>query len=306
MTNKIAVLMGGNSVERDISLMSGLAILSGLNELGIEAHALDTQDVSILDLKKNNFTKIFIALHGRGGEDGTLQAVLDFLQIPYTGSGFMASAISMDKIRSKLLWKGKGLPVSNYVWLTRTQYDSGLDDHIKKKIFSLGLPLIIKPNCGGSSFGISLVNNIDFLCKALQKAFLYDQDVLIETFLNGSEYTVSIIGNQVLPSIRIETRNDFFNYEAKYIVNDTQYFCPSGLSSSQEIRLQQLVLSAWNVLGCSGWGRVDVMADQNENFYLLEVNTSPGMTNHSLVPIAAKHAGYSFSQLVARILELAN
>lgn len=306
MTEKVAVLMGGTSAERDVSLMSGAAVLAGLREMGIDAHAVDTRDVSVLDLKQQGFAKAFIALHGRGGEDGTLQAVLEFLQLPYTGSGVMASAITMDKLRSKLLWQGRGLPSGKFVWLTRQQHEQGLDAEITAAIEALGLPLFVKPSCEGSSVGISRVNHVDALPAALEEAFRHDDDVLIEAFLSGAEYTVGIVGEQILPSIRIKTASEFYDYEAKYISDDTEYFCPSGLSAEQEAELQTLVWSAWRALGCSGWGRVDVMADGEGNFQLLEVNTSPGMTSHSLVPMAAKQAGYSFPQLVARILELAD
>lgn len=306
MTEKVAVLMGGTSAERDVSLMSGAAVLAGLREMGIDAHAVDTRDVSVLDLKQQGFAKAFIALHGRGGEDGTLQAVLEFLQLPYTGSGVMASAITMDKLRSKLLWQGRGLPSGKFVWLTRQQHEQGLDAEITDAIEALGLPLFVKPSCEGSSVGISRVNHADALPAALEEAFRHDDDVLIEAFLSGAEYTVGIVGEQILPSIRIKTASEFYDYEAKYISDDTEYFCPSGLSAEQEAELQTLVWSAWRALGCSGWGRVDVMADGEGNFQLLEVNASPGMTSHSLVPMAAKQAGYSFPQLVARILELAD
>lgn len=306
MTEKVAVLMGGTSAERDVSLMSGAAVLAGLREMGIDAHAVDTRDVSVLDLKQQGFAKAFIALHGRGGEDGTLQAVLEFLQLPYTGSGVMASAITMDKLRSKLLWQGRGLPSGQFVWLTRQQHEQGLDADTTKAIEALGLPLFVKPSCEGSSVGISRVNHADALPAALEEAFRHDDDVLIEAFLSGAEYTVGIVGEQILPSIRIKTASEFYDYEAKYISDDTEYFCPSGLSAEREAELQTLVWAAWRALGCSGWGRVDVMADGEGNFQLLEVNTSPGMTSHSLVPMAAKQAGYSFPQLVARILELAD
>lgn len=306
MTEKVAVLMGGTSAEREVSLMSGAAVLAGLREMGIDAHAVDTRDVSVLNLKQQGFARAFIALHGRGGEDGTLQAVLEFLQLPYTGSGVMASAITMDKLRSKLLWQGRGLPSGKFVWLTRQQHQQGLDADTVAAIQALGLPLFVKPSCEGSSVGISRVNHADALPAALEEAFRHDDDVLIEAFLSGAEYTVGIVGEQILPSIRIKTASEFYDYEAKYISDDTEYFCPSGLSAEREAELQKLVWAAWRALGCSGWGRVDVMADGEGNFQLLEVNTSPGMTSHSLVPMGAKQAGYSFPQLVARILELAD
>ena len=306
MADKVAVLMGGTSAEREVSLNSGSAVLAGLQEMGIDAHGVDTRDVSVLTLKEQGFNKVFIALHGRGGEDGTLQGVLDFMQLPYTGSGVMASAITMDKLRSKLLWQGRGLPSGKFVWLTREQYQQGIDAQTATAIDALGLPLFVKPSCEGSSVGISRVERADDLPAALDEAFRHDNDVLIEAFLSGDEYTVAIVGEEILPSIKIKTASAFYDYEAKYISDDTQYFCPSGLSAEKEAELQKLVLAAWQSLGCSGWGRVDVMTDSEGRFQLLEVNTSPGMTSHSLVPMAARQAGYSFPQLVTRILALAD
>ncbi|MCG7389144.1 MULTISPECIES: D-alanine--D-alanine ligase [Pantoea] len=306
MADKVAVLMGGTSAEREVSLMSGKAVLAGLREAGINAHAVDTREVSVLTLKEQGFDAAFIALHGRGGEDGTLQAVLEFLQLPYTGSGVMASAITMDKLRTKLLWQGRGLPSGRFVWLTREQYQAGLTAETRDAVEALGLPLFVKPSSEGSSVGISRVNALEALPAALDEAFRHDDNVLIEAFLSGAEYTVGIIGDQILPAIRIQTASEFYDYEAKYISDDTQYFCPAGLSAEREAELQKLVWDAWRALGCSGWGRVDVMADGEGNFQLLEVNTSPGMTSHSLVPMAAREAGMSFSRLVARILELAD
>lgn len=306
MAEKVAVLLGGTSAEREVSLNSGNAVLAGLKEAGIDAHAVDIRDVPVWQLKEQGYHKAFIALHGRGGEDGTLQAALEFLNIAYTGSGVMASAISMDKLRTKLLWQGAGLPVSPYIMLSRSEWDAGLTEETTAKISALGLPLFVKPSREGSSVGISRVNEQEALPAALDNAFLHDDEVLVEQFLSGAEYTVSIVGETLLPSIRIQTANTFYDYEAKYHSDETQYFCPSGLSAEREAELAAIVLKAWRVLGCSGWGRVDVMMDGAGNFHLLEVNTSPGMTSHSLVPMAAKQAGMSFSALVARILELAD
>lgn len=218
----------------------------------------------------------------------------------------MASAITMDKLRTKLLWQGRGLPSGRFVWLTREQYQAGLTAETRNAVEALGLPLFVKPSSEGSSVGISRVNALEALPAALDEAFRHDDNVLIEAFLSGAEYTVGIIGDHILPSIRIQTASEFYDYEAKYISDDTQYFCPAGLSAEREAELQKLVWDAWRALGCSGWGRVDVMADGEGNFQLLEVNTSPGMTSHSLVPMAAREAGMSFSRLVARILELAD
>ncbi|WP_455817620.1 D-alanine--D-alanine ligase [Pseudomonas cerasi] len=306
MAEKVAVLLGGTSAERDVSLLSGAAVLKGLQEAGIDAHPVDIRDVPVLQLKERGFDKAFIALHGRGGEDGTLQGVLEYLNIPYTGSGVMASAITMDKLRSKYLWQGCGLPVSPFVALTRKQMDEGLTPEELASIDALGLPLFVKPSREGSSVGISRVNEAYQFPAALDEAFRHDDEVLVEAFLSGPEYTVGVIGEEILPSIRIQTASEFYDYEAKYISDDTQYFCPSGLNAEQEAELSELVTAAWRALGCSGWGRVDVMMGGDGRFYLLEVNTSPGMTSHSLVPMAAKQAGMGFSQLVTRILELAD
>ncbi|MCX8957563.1 D-alanine--D-alanine ligase [Erwinia psidii] len=306
MADKVAVLLGGTSAEREVSLMSGNAVLAGLKEAGINAHAVDVRDFPVLRLKEEGFNKAFIALHGRGGEDGTLQGVLEFLDIPYTGSGVMASAITMDKLRTKCLWQGCGLPVSPYVAITRQEKEAGLSEDTQARIAALGLPLFVKPSSEGSSVGISRVNQADALQAALDEAFRHDDDVLIEAFLSGPEYTVGVIGDSILPSIKIQVASEFYDYEAKYFSDDTQYFCPSGLSVAEEAELSEMVLKAWRALGCSGWGRVDVMKGGDGAFYLLEVNTSPGMTSHSLVPMAGKEAGMSFSQLVVRILELAD
>ncbi|KAB8306189.1 D-alanine--D-alanine ligase [Erwinia endophytica] len=306
MAEKVAVLLGGTSAEREVSLMSGNAVLAGLKEAGVDAHAVDIRDFPVMRLKEEGFDKAFIALHGRGGEDGTLQGVLEFLAIPYTGSGVMASAITMDKLRTKLLWQGCGLPIAPYVAINRQEMDAGLSRETQARIAALGLPLFVKPGSEGSSVGITRVNQADALQAALDEAFRHDDEVLIEAFLSGPEYTVGVIGDEILPSIRIQVASEFYDYEAKYFSDQTEYFCPSGLSAEKEAELNNIVLQAWRALGCSGWGRVDVMMGGDGQFYLLEVNTSPGMTSHSLVPMAARQAGMSFSQLVARILELAD
>ena len=306
MADKIAVLRGGTSAEREVSLQSGSAVLAGLKEAGIDAHAFDPQSESVLELKAQGFDKVFIALHGRGGEDGTLQGLLEFLGLPYTGSGVMASAITMDKLRSKLLWQGAGLPVAPWVAVNRQDFAAGLSAALVERVTALGLPVIVKPSREGSSVGMSKVESADALPAALELAFEHDEEVLIEKWLSGPEYTVAILGEEILPSIRIQPAGTFYDYEAKYLSDETQYFCPAGLIEQREQELQALVLQAWQILGCSGWGRVDVMQDSDGQFYLLEVNTSPGMTSHSLVPMAARQAGMSFSQLVVRILELAD
>ncbi|MGT6945231.1 D-alanine--D-alanine ligase [Escherichia coli] len=306
MTDKIAVLLGGTSAEREVSLNSGAAVLAGLREGGIDAYPVDPKEVDVTQLKSMGFQKVFIALHGRGGEDGTLQGMLELMGLPYTGSGVMASALSMDKLRSKLLWQGAGLPVAPWVALTRAEFEKGLSDKQLAEISALGLPVIVKPSREGSSVGMSKVVAENALQDALRLAFQHDEEVLIEKWLSGPEFTVAILGEEILPSIRIQPPGTFYDYEAKYLSDETQYFCPTGLEASQEANLQALVLKAWTTLGCKGWGRIDVMLDSDGQFYLLEANTSPGMTSHSLVPMAARQAGMSFSQLVVRILELAD
>ncbi|MEP9091886.1 D-alanine--D-alanine ligase [Enterobacter cloacae] len=305
MVDKIAVLSGGTSAEREVSLNSGAAVLAGLREAGVNAHLVDPKEVDVTQLKAMGFDKVFIALHGRGGEDGTLQGLLDLIGMPYTGSGVMASAISMDKLRSKLLWQGAGLPVARWVALTRREFEMGLQDSVNARIAELGLPVIVKPSREGSSVGMSKVDKADDLSSALALAFQHDEEVLIEKWLSGPEFTVAMLGEEILPSIRIQPAGVFYDYEAKYLSDETQYFCPAGLEAEREADLQSLVLKAWHILGCSGWGRIDVMLDSDGQFYLLEANTSPGMTSHSLVPMAARQAGMSFSQLVVRILDQA-
>ncbi|MGL5698248.1 MAG: D-alanine--D-alanine ligase, partial [Kluyvera sp.] len=291
MADKIAVLLGGTSAERDVSLNSGAAVLAGLREAGVDAHPVDPKDTDVTQLKNMGFKKAFIALHGRGGEDGTLQGMLELIQLPYTGSGVMASAISMDKLRSKLLWQGAGLPVAPWVAITRDAFVAGLSGEILQQVAALGLPLIVKPSREGSSVGMSKVTESDQLADALTQAFQHDDEVLVEKWLSGPEFTVAVLGEEILPSVRIQPAGTFYDYEAKYLSDETKYFCPGCEESSQEAAMQSLVLKAWKVLGCRGWGRIDVMQDSDGQYYLLEANTSPGMTSHSLVPMAARQAG---------------
>lgn len=305
MADKIAVLSGGTSAEREVSLNSGAAVLAGLREGGVDAHLVDPKETDVTQLKAMGFDKVFIALHGRGGEDGTLQGLLELTGMPYTGSGVMASAISMDKLRSKLLWQGAGLPVAPWVALTRREFEMGLSDSVNARIAELGLPVIVKPSREGSSVGMSKVEKAEDLSSALALAFQHDEEVLIEKWLSGPEFTVAMLGEEILPSIRIQPAGTFYDYEAKYLSDETKYFCPGCEEVGQEAAMQSLVLKAWKVLGCRGWGRIDVMQDNDGQYYLLEANTSPGMTSHSLVPMAARQAGMSFSQLVVRILDLA-
>ncbi|MDX7986598.1 D-alanine--D-alanine ligase [Xenorhabdus sp. 12] len=306
MVDKVAVLLGGTSAEREVSLQSGLAVVAGLKEAGINAYPVDTKDFDVTRLKEEGFSKVFIALHGRGGEDGTVQGVLEFLQLPYTGSGVMACALSMDKLRTKQLWLGAELPISPYVVFNFQNFEQVSDFQLKEDVRELGLPLMVKPNLEGSSVGMTKVNDYSELRGALELAFKYDTDVLVEKWMFGPEYTVAFLGDEALPSIRIQAPDVFYDYDAKYISNETQYFCPSGLSEEKERELLDIASKAYQVLGCKGWGRVDIMDDGSGNFYLLEANTSPGMTSHSLVPMAARQSGLGFSQLVARILELAD
>ncbi|NDJ58924.1 D-alanine--D-alanine ligase [Enterobacteriaceae bacterium 4M9] len=303
MTDKVAVLLGGSSAEREVSLQSGSAVLAGLREAGVEAYAVDPRETPVTALKEEGYDKVFIALHGRGGEDGTMQAMLEYQGLPYTGSGVMASAITMDKMRTKLLWQGAGLPVANSVALNSRD---GFSAEAALQVAALGMPVIVKPSREGSSVGMSKVDTADNLAEALELAFKHDDEVLVEKWMTGPEYTVAVLGDEILPSIRIQPAGVFYDYEAKYLSDDTQYFCPAGLSDEKEAALAALARKAWQVLGCSGWGRVDVMQDSDGEFYLLEVNTAPGMTSHSLVPMAARQAGMSFSQLVVRIVELAD
>ncbi|AUU89357.1 D-alanine--D-alanine ligase [Enterobacteriaceae bacterium ENNIH3] len=305
MADKVAVLLGGVSAEREVSLNSGAAVLAGLREGGVDAYPIDPRDVDVTRLKAMGFDKAFIALHGRGGEDGKLQGLLEITGVSYTGSGVMASAISMDKLRSKLLWQGAGLPVAPWVALTRSEFESGLNNDVIQRIDALGLPVIVKPSREGSSVGMSKVEESGALTAALALAFQHDDEVLIEKWLSGPEFTVAMLGKEILPSIRIQPAGTFYDYEAKYLSDETKYFCPSGLEAEDEANLQNLVLKAWRALGCRGWGRIDAMLDSDGQFYLLEANTAPGMTSHSLVPMAARQAGLTFSQLVVRILELA-
>ncbi|WP_276831272.1 D-alanine--D-alanine ligase [Frischella perrara] len=301
MAEKVAVLFGGTSAEREVSLKSGNAVLKALVAKGVDAHAIDTKYYSITQLKNDGFTKAFIALHGRGGEDGVTQAILTYQNIPYTGSDVLSSALTMDKLKTKQIWQACNLPIANYIMVDKNHAYS-----VSEIVNQLGLPLFVKPSHEGSSVGMSRVNEAKELQQALEHAFQYDNSVMVESFLAGAEYTVAIVGDEVLPSIRIKPSTSFYDYNAKYLSDETQYFCPSGLDEEQEAALRSLALKAYQAVGCRGWGRVDVMFDDIGNPYLLEVNTAPGMTNHSLVPMAAKQYGWSFDDLVYRILSLAN
>lgn len=293
---KVAVLLGGRSAEREISLQSGQAVLTALLESGVDAQAFDPAQQSLEMLKQQGFDRAFIALHGRFGEDGTIQGVLEWLGIPYTGSGVMASALAMDKWRTKLVWQAAGIRSPRFETLQE-------NSHFEQVAENLGLPLIIKPAREGSTIGLSKVRHKEDVAAAYQLAAQHDALVLAEEFIVGKELTVAILGETPLPIVRIEVAGDLYDYEAKYLSDATQYFCPSGLSAEQEKAIQQQALQAYRVLGCQGWGRVDLILDAAGEFYFLEANTSPGMTNHSLVPMAARTAGIPFAELVLNILD---
>jgi D-alanine-D-alanine ligase len=295
---KVAVLLGGRSAEREVSLKSGAAVLAALQRSGVDAHGFDPAERDLHELKEQGFARVFIALHGRFGEDGTVQGALELMGIPYTGSGVMASALAMDKFRTKLVWQAMSLPVPDFNLLTPASDWNAV-------VRQLGLPLFVKPANEGSSVGISKVKRVEDLPAAYAEAAKHDAIVLAERFIGGGEYTAAILGKQALPTIRIVPANEFYDYEAKYLRNDTQYLCPSDLSAEKEAEMQQLAQQAFAGIGGTGWGRVDFLKDENGKLYLLEVNTSPGMTDHSLVPMAARVAGKSFEQLVLNILELA-
>jgi D-alanine-D-alanine ligase len=296
---KVAVMMGGKSAEREVSLKSGAAVLAALRSSGIDAHCFDPQDKPLEALHAEGFQRVFIALHGRGGEDGTLQGALDLLAIPYTGSGVLASALAMDKWRSKLVWQATGLPVPDYVVL------DGASDFAAIEA-KLGLPLFVKPSNEGSSIGISKVKQSGGLRAAYELASRYDSCVIAEQYLAGGEFTVGILAGQALPVIRIVPATEFYDYDAKYLRDDTEYRIPSGLGDEREREMRDLALRAFGVLGGRGWGRMDLMLDAAGRMFCLEANTSPGMTDHSLVPMAARAAGIPFTQLVAKLLEEAH
>ena len=296
---KIAVLMGGRSAEREISLKSGTMVLDALKKSGVDAHAFDPRDHGLEALKAQRFDRAFIALHGRFGEDGTVQGALEYLGIPYTGSGVMASALAMDKWRTKLLWRAAGLPTPGYELMSARTDPAGLAAR-------LGLPLMVKPVREGSSIGMSKVTTIEKIAPAYELAARYDDTVIAERFVEGMELTAGILGDAPLPLIRLETPREFYDYEAKYFADDTRYICPCGLPADQERSVQRTALEAFRLLGCSGWGRVDAMLDRDGKLQLLEVNTIPGMTDHSLVPMAARAAGIAFEDLCVRILESAH
>jgi D-alanine-D-alanine ligase len=292
----VAVLMGGHAAERQVSLKSGAAVYEALKRKGVDAVGIDVTASPIDAMAGQNFDRVFNIIHGRGGEDGVLQGVLEVLGIPYTGSGVMASALSMDKLRTKLCWQGYGLVTPQWCLLK----DAGdIDACIEK----LGFPVIVKPAQEGSSIGMSKATNRDELVSALKVAAEYHCDVYAEAWVTGKEYTVAVLAGEALPVIRLETPNVFYDYEAKYQATTTQYHCPCGLSEDEELQLRKLAVIASEVVGVRGWGRVDVFIDASGQYQLIEINTVPGMTDHSLVPMAARQAGIDFDDLVWRILE---
>ena len=298
---KIAVLLGGTSAEREVSLNSGNAVLVALRKQGYDAHPIDPKTFPVATLKEQGFDRVFNILHGRGGEDGTMQGLLEQIGIPYTGCGVMTSALTMDKMRTKMLWKAFGLPVAEMEIVTVENRATLNPEVVVKK---LGLPLMVKPSLEGSSVGLTKVKTMDELESAVDFALKFDRTVLIEEWLAGDEFTVPVLDGEVLPSIKIVPEGEFYDYDAKYISDNTQYFCPAGLSDAREQELHRLVKQAYDVVGCRGWSRIDVMADAEGKFRLVEVNTNPGMTSHSLFPKSAATVGYSFEQLVEKILEL--
>jgi len=291
---KVAVMMGGSSAEREISLQSGQAVFEALQRQKVDAHIVDPHENLMTQLETGNFDRVFIALHGRGGEDGLMQGLLETLEIPYTGSGVLGSSLAMDKCRSKRIWQSYELPTPEFVELNK---NSDWETVVKY----LSLPLIVKPVREGSSYGASKVKELNQLESAWRQAQEYDERVMAESWIVGSEYTVPILGDQILPTIRLETPREFYDYEAKYIADTTQYHCPCGLDADVENELGKLALAAFKTLDCSGWGRVDFMLDAEDKPWLIEVNTIPGMTSHSLVPMSAKQAGMSFDDLTVRI-----
>lgn len=296
---KVAVMLGGTSAERDVSLKSGMAILKGLVAKGIDAHAFDPAAHSLQELVEQKFDRVFIALHGRGGEDGSMQGALQILEMPYTGSDVLGCALGMDKVRCKQIWHSLGLPTANWRVVTQTEIEQV---NAEAMLQELGGRVIVKPAREGSSIGMSIADTGGSLALALQHAAQFDDDLLVEQWVEGAEYTIGILEGKALPVIRLQTPHEFYDFEAKYQANDTQYHCPAGLSDGDEASLRELAERAFAAIGGSGWGRIDVMRNNAGEWFLLEANTVPGMTEKSLVPMAAKVAGLQFNDLVERIL----
>jgi len=305
---KVAVLLGGTSAERQISIMSGSGVLAALQSQGVDAHSFDPAERDLSELQRDGFARCFIALHGRHGEDGTVQGALELMGIPYTGSGVMASAIAMDKVMTKRVWIAEGLPTPRHVWLAP-------DDQARERVIAvpdeLGLPLIVKPPREGSSIGITKVAGYSQMQDAVALAARYDPDVLCEEFIEGEEVTCPVLGDganaQALPVIRIVAPDGAYDYQNKYFTDTVKYLCPSGLPDSEEREIQRIVVAAYRTLGCRGWGRADLMIRNTDRRpFLLEINTSPGMTSHSLVPMSAKAAGMSYEQLCLHLISQAS
>ncbi len=298
---RVGVLYGGLSAEREVSLQSGAAVIAALQEAGIDHVAIDVSENVIADIQAAKIDRAFLILHGPGGEDGRIQALLEFLHIPYTGSDVQSSALAMDKVRTKYLWTGLSanssikLPTPEFAVLTK-------ESDFVAVLAKLNGEAMVKPANEGSSIGMSRVKTAEELETAFNTAAQFQGSVLVERLIVGAEYTVAILDGEALPPIKLETHHSFYDYDAKYLAEDTRYLCPCGLSAEKEQELKKLALDAFNALGCRGWGRVDVMADAQQNFYLLEVNTAPGMTSHSLVPMAATAVGLSFAELVLTVL----
>ena len=294
---KVAVLMGGDSNERAVSLLSGEAVLHALKRLRIDAEAFDPSSRDINEIQSYN--RVFIALHGRGGEDGSMQAFLKSKNIAYTGSDSLSSAIGMDKLKTKLLWRSLNISTPDFLQVTeKTSYEEIMS--------AIGVPFFIKPSNEGSSIGIDKIKNEKQYQDAFLKTSKIDANVIVEKFVDGEEFTVAIVNDKTLPVIKIKPSNEFYDYQAKYIKDDTQYICPSGIEKQKEVSISQEALQAFKIIGCSSWGRVDFMMDKQGRHYFIEVNTSPGMTSHSLVPMAAKEVGINFDQLALEILKTAD
>jgi D-alanine-D-alanine ligase len=298
---KIAVLYGGNSAEREVSLNSGKAIANGLVKAGFNVELIDTKNLTLTDLLTKEIDRVFIALHGRGGEDGCLQGALEYLNIPYTGSNVLGSSLSMDKVRSKQIFKACNLPTAPFTVVDKNDFENL---PLTEILADLGGRVMVKPANEGSSIGMAQAKTVEQLHNALIEAFGFDSQVLLEAWIDGPEYTVAILGGQALPAIHMETPREFYDYEAKYQSNSTQYHCPCGLSEREENEIKALSVKAFNATGAKGWGRVDIMRNSTGAWQVLEVNTVPGMTETSLVPKAAKVFGLSFSELVTQILQL--
>jgi D-alanine-D-alanine ligase len=301
---KVAVLFGGSSAEREISIMSGCGVLAALRSCGVDAHAFDPSERDLVELRREGFARCFVVLHGRHGEDGTVQGALELLGIPYTGSGVMASSVAMDKVMTKRIWHADGLPTPRYV---RLAFDQQSHEQIRVVPDLLGLPLIVKPPREGSSIGVSKVKGYSQMQDAVALAVRYDPDVLCEEFIEGEEVTCALLGSgldaQALPVVRIAAPDGAYDYQNKYFTDEVKYHCPSGLPEAEELEIRRLALAAYHQLGCRGWGRADLMIRASDRKpFLLEMNTSPGMTTHSLVPMSARAAGMSYEELCLRVL----